>query len=171
MKQRTREFLWVAILIIFAAILGWVSRPVKSDSSIKGPLNVEATQISDTLEFRDSVLNFIFELRLEHPYIVYSQAIIESGNFTSNIWKENNNMFGMKMPERRATLAVGINKGHSIYRNWKDCLIDYALFQSSYLRNLTEEEYFVKIGGFYAEDSSYERKIRELKNSHKRTIR
>lgn len=130
-------------------------------------LNVNSVQISDTLEFKDSILNFIFELRLEHPYIVYSQAIIESGNFTSNIWKENNNMFGMKMPERRATLAIGINKGHSVYKSWKECIVDYALFQSSYLRGLSEEEYFVKIGNSYAEDDSYERKIRSSKNQYK----
>lgn len=130
-------------------------------------INVNSVQISDTLEFKDSILNFIFELRLEHPYIVYSQAIIESGNFTSNIWKENNNMFGMKMPERRPTLAIGINKGHSVYKSWKECIIDYALFQSSYLRGLSEDEYFTKIGNSYAEDDSYERKIRSSKNQYK----
>lgn len=123
------------------------------------------------LEFKDSLLNAIFELRLEHPYIVYSQAIIESGNFTSNIWKENNNMFGMKVPERRATLAIGISKGHAVYRNWRDCLVDYALYQSAYLRGLSEDEYFSKIGRSYAEDGSYEKKIREAKNQHKISIK
>ena len=124
------------------------------------------TKIKDTLEFKDSVLNFIFELRLDHPYIVYSQAIIESGNFTSNIWRENNNMFGMKMPERRPTLAIGISKGHAVYKNWKECIIDYALFQSSYLRELTEEEYFMKISNSYAEDGSYEKKVRKERLQH-----
>ena len=134
-------------------------------------ISVSTTEIKDTLDFKDSVLNYIFELRLDHPYIVYSQAIIESGNFTSNIWKENNNMFGMKMPERRATLAIAINKGHAVYRDWRECIVDYALFQASYLRGLTEEEYFMKIGNSYAEDGSYEKKIREAKNQHKRSIK
>ena len=63
-------------------------------------------------------------MRIEHPYIVYAQAMIESNNFQSKIYRENNNMFGMKMPERRATLAIGINKGHAVYRNWRECVID-----------------------------------------------
>lgn len=171
MKTKASYILTVTFIMITLIIMTIIISKMFKEARDLPNSQVETVEIIDTSRFKDSILNFIFELRLEHPYIVYSQAIIESGNFTSNIWRENNNMFGMKMPERRATLAIGINKGHSVYNSWKDCLIDYALFQSSYLRNLTEEEYFVKIGGFYAEDSSYERKIRGLKNSHKRTIR
>lgn len=162
-----RLFQWslVALALMLCVIAGHLVKTKYLDRPI------HSIKIKDTLEFKDSVLNFIFDLRLDHPYIVYSQAIIESGDFTSNIWKENNNMFGMKMPERRSTLAIGINKGHAVYRNWKECIIDYALFQSSYLRGLTEEEYFIKIGNSYAEDGSYEKKIREAKNQHKRSIK
>lgn len=162
-----RLFQWslVALALMLCVIAGHFIKTTYLDRPI------HSIKIKDTLEFKDSVLNFIFDLRLDHPYIVYSQAIIESGNFTSNIWKENNNMFGMKMPERRSTLVIGINKGHAVYRNWKECIIDYALFQSSYLRGLTEEEYFTKIGNSYAEDGSYEKKIREAKNQHKRSIK
>ena len=111
----------------------------------------------------DKVLNYIFELRLEHPYIVYAQAILESNDFTSHIYKANNNMFGMKMPERRPTLAIGINRGHAVYRNWQECLTDYAIYQSSYKRGLTEEEYLKSLNS-YAKDTSYIHKIRVLKN-------
>lgn len=170
MKKNIKHFLFMLFMLICliwaAPNLFYVFRSTKNNN-----VNINSVQILDTLEFKDSVLNFIFELRLEHPYIVYSQAIIESGNFTSNIWKENNNMFGMKMPERRATLAIGINKGHSVYKSWKECIVDYALFQSSYLRGLSEEEYFVKIGNSYAEDGSYEVKIRSAKNQYKRSIK
>ena len=121
--------------------------------------------VQDSLVLRDSILNEIYNMRIEHPYIVYAQAIIESGNFTSKIWKENNNMFGMKMPERRATLAIGIRSGHSIYKSWKDCLIDYALYQMSYMRGLTEDEYFDKLKQSYASDEYYINKVRKLKQS------
>ena len=164
MKKNNKHFLFMLFMLIclVAPNLFYIFRSIKNNN-----VNINSVQISDTLKFKDSILNFIFELRLEHPYIVYSQAIIESGNFTSNIWKENNNMFGMKMPERRPTLAISINKGHSVYKSWKECIIDYALFQSSYLRGLSEDEYFTKIGNSYAEDDSYERKIRSSKNQYK----
>ena len=110
----------------------------------------------------DDILNYMFELRIEHPYIVYAQAVIESNNFQSKIYRENNNMFGMKMPERRATLAIGINKGHAVYRDWRECIIDYALFQMSYKKGLTEEQYLQSLKG-YASDTTYIHKVRLLK--------
>lgn len=161
MKKDIRVGVWVGglLCVIIVFLFGGFIKDVRH----KDRDQIQKVRIKDTLAFQDSVLNFIFELRLEHPYIVYSQALIESKNFTSSIWKENNNMFGMKMPERRPTVAIGISRGHSTYRSWRDCLIDYALFQSSYLRGLTEEEYFMKVGSFYAEDKVYESKIREMK--------
>ncbi len=123
------------------------------------------TSVQDSLALRDSILNEIYNMRMEHPYIVYAQAIIESGNFTSKIWKENNNMFGMKMPERRATLSCGIRYGHSVYKNWRDCLIDYALYQMSYMRGLSEDEYFERLRNSYASDGYYVDKVRKLKQS------
>lgn len=166
-KTSIYSFLKIGIVLIGLIIITILLRKIyKEASNNTNDLNINSVQILDTLEFKDSVLNFIFELRLDHPYIVYSQAIIESGNFTSNIWRENNNMFGMKMPERRPTLAIGISKGHAVYKNWKECIIDYALFQSSYLRELTEEEYFMKIGNSYAEDGSYEKKVRKERLQH-----
>lgn len=123
----------------------------------------QETPVQDSLSLRDSILNEIYNMRMEHPYIVYAQAIIESGNFTSKIWKENNNMFGMKMPERRATLACSMKSGHSVYKSWRDCLIDYALYQMSYMRGLTEDEYFERLKQSYASDEYYIKKIRQLK--------
>lgn len=171
-KINIYSFLKIGIVLIGLIITTILLRKMyKEASNNRNNLNIEFVAIKDTIQFKDSVLNFIFELRLEHPYIVYSQAIIESGNFTSNIWKENNNMFGMKIPERRPTLAIKINKGHAVYKNWKNCLVDYALYQSAYLRGLSEDEYFTKIGRFYAEDGSYEKKIRAMKNQHKISIK
>lgn len=123
--------------------------------------------IRDSVSFQDSVLNFIFDLRLEHPYIVFAQAKEESGNWTSVVWLENNNMFGMKMPERRVTLAIGIKRGYAVYKDWRDCLIDYAFFQSAYMRNLSEDEYFKRLASSYAENEAYERNLK----LHKKLIK
>lgn len=122
------------------------------------------------LSFSDSVLNFIFELRLEHPYIVYSQALVESSHFRSSVFLENNNMFGMKMPERRPTLAKGIRRGHSFFSNWQECVYDYALFQTAYMRGLSEDEYIAKLGRSYAKNKEYEKIIRLVKGNVKRKI-
>lgn len=123
--------------------------------------------VKDTLSFQDSVLNFIFNLRLEHPYIVYAQALEESGRFTSVIFRENNNLFGMKMPEKRTTIAIGINKGHAVYGTWQDSVIDYALWQSSYMRGLSEIDYLIKLRNTYAKSVNYDERIKIIKESVK----
>jgi len=152
-------FLILGILILFKNLMP----PVKEKVTIE----ITHYSIIDTLSFEDSLLNKIFEIRLEHPYIVFAQAIEESGRFNSLIFRENNNLFGMKMPERRPTTAIGINRKHAVYRNWQECLYDYALFQSAYMRNLTEEEYLAKLGRSYAESEGYEQRIKFLKESVK----
>jgi hypothetical protein len=73
----------------------------------------------------------------------------------------------MKLPERRSTVVVGINRGHAVYLNWKMSVIDYALFQEAYMRNLSEDEYFAKLGKIYAQDKNYERDLRVLVKSIK----
>ena len=131
----------------------------------KHSVKIQSMDSLEVIAFKDSVLNYIYDMRLEHPYIVYAQCIVETGNFTSTIMKENNNLFGMKLPERRATLALGVKRGHAYYRNWKESIIDYSLYQMAYMRGLSEEEYFEKLKQSYASDTYYINKIRQLKQS------
>ena len=148
------------ILVIIFIILSEQHKLDKNNSN-----NLKHLDSIEVLNLKDSVLNFIYDMRLEHPYIVYAQCIVETGNFTSTIMKENNNLFGMKLPERRATLALGVKRGHSYYRSWKESIIDYSLYQMAYMRGLTEEEYFEKLKQSYASDEYYIKKIRQLKLS------
>ena len=50
----------------------------------------------------------------------------------------------MKVPERRSTVVIGVNRGHAVYLDWKMSVIDYALFQEAYMSGLTEDEYLVR---------------------------
>ena len=129
--------------------------------------NIEIDKL-DSAEFADQLLTYIFDLRLEHPYIVFAQAIEESGHFKSEIFQENNNLFGMKMPWSRATTAIGINRGHAVYTSWRQSVIDYAFFQMSYMRGLTREEYLLKLSKSYAENKKY---VANLKRIIERTNR
>ena len=132
-------------------------------------LDLSTEQITEEIisDFKDDVLNYIYEMRIDYPYIVYAQALKESANFTSDIFKENHNLFGMKIPERRSTVAIGVNRGHAVYLNWKMSIIDYALFQEAYMRNLSEDEYFEKLGRIYAQDKNYEKDLRNIVKSLK----
>ena len=118
--------------------------------------------------YKDSIANFLIELKVKYPHIVLFQSIIESGNYTSKIFLENNNPFGMKLSWNRATTALGIKNGYAYYSNLRDAIIDYAFMQSSYYRSAkTEEDYYLLLQKSYAEDKEYINKVRKIANKLK----
>lgn len=103
------------------------------------------------------------ELNFKFPHIVYAQAIQETGNFKSKIFKENNNLFGMKEAKLRANLAKGTNRNHAYYTTWQESLYDYAMYYNTYLRNIsTEREYFEYLKQNYAEDPDYVERLKSI---------
>jgi hypothetical protein len=97
---------------------------------------------------KDSVIANMQRIGILFPEIVYQQIIFESGNFKSDIAKENKNILGIKYVKQEH--AIGVNRGHAVYASYLDCLKDYKRIQEIYLRQL---------GKRYAEDSSYVKKI------------
>ena len=110
----------------------------------------------------ESFIEMLQDLNVKYPYIVLAQARIESGHYSSRIFKENHNLFGMKQANRRINTAEGTQYGHAFYQTWRESVYDYAFYQSRYLSSATtEEEYYYIIGKSYAEDPKY---ISKLKN-------
>jgi flagellum-specific peptidoglycan hydrolase FlgJ len=106
---------------------------------------------------------YILELNIRFPHIVYAQALLESGEFKSHIFKENNNFFGMKQAKQRPTTNKGTENGHAYFVNWRDCVVDYAFYQAAYLNDLrSESEYFEYLGQNYAEDTGYVEKLKKI---------
>lgn len=99
----------------------------------------------------------IIENNIKHPDIVLAQAILETGYLTSQVFIENNNLFGMRFPERRPTVALSENRGYSVYNCWVDSVKDYKLFQEFLFRKKekTRDEYFDYLNRVYAEDPNY----------------
>ena len=96
--------------------------------------------------------------------LVYKQAVLETGNFTSRIFKENHNLYGMKLPRSRPTLATGENRGHAMFRHWTDSVEDYALWQDYYLDGGYDfSDYYAFLRDMsYAEDPKYNQKLNAL---------
>jgi hypothetical protein len=105
----------------------------------------------------------IGELNFKFPHIILAQSMQETGNFKSGIFKENNNLFGMKEARIRATLAQGTNRGHAHYNTWQESLYDYAMYYNAYLRKIkTEDEYFEYLRQNYAEDPEYVSRLKSI---------
>lgn len=93
---------------------------------------------------------------------VFAQGRLETGNFTSILCVQHNNLFGMRKPLRRQTTALGsTDNNYASYATWYDCVKDVALFQQWYLaRGRDMSNYFLfleEIG--YAEDPGYINKL------------
>jgi hypothetical protein len=111
----------------------------------------------------EKLVTHLRELNLKFPYIILAQSIQETGNFKSGIFKENNNLFGMKEAKMRATLAQGTSRGHAYYGSWKESLYDYAMYYNTYLRKIkTEDEYFEYLRQNYAEDPEYVPRLKDI---------
>lgn len=105
---------------------------------------------------------YMAELNIPHSDIVYAQAVLETGNFTSHICKTNNNFFGMKVATIRPTTNIGEENGHAAFKNWRQSVIDYALYSSCYLTRMTRDEYFAYLGSRYAEDPNYIIRVKQI---------
>jgi flagellum-specific peptidoglycan hydrolase FlgJ len=103
-----------------------------------------------------SMINLAKSLGVKYIDIMVAQARIETGWYTSKIFIHNNNLFGMKLPERRLTTAIGSDRGHAQYISWQQSVADYKIWQSKVLiKNKSRRKYLSYIGRTYAEDSNY----------------
>jgi flagellum-specific peptidoglycan hydrolase FlgJ len=109
---------------------------------------------------------FVEELKnknVKFPYIVMAQAIMESGLGKSNLFKENNNLFGMRQARSRMTTAAESKNNLAYYNKWQDCVLDMAYFQASYLNGInSEEKYLLYLGANYAESPTYIAKLKSV---------
>ena len=101
------------------------------------------------------------DLNVRYPHIAMAQSIVETGHFKSRIFRENNNLFGMKESVRRVSTAKGTQHNHAYYDNWGESVYDYAFYQCRYLGSLKSEgEYYQCLSSYYAEDPNYVIKVK-----------
>ena len=112
---------------------------------------------------KEALAEELKRLNIKYPHIVMAQAIIESGHFESNIFRSNHNLFGMKEARQRVTTARGTNLNHAYYDNWKESVLDYAMFQAAYLRDLkTEAAYLLYLDRNYAMAPNYDVAVKNV---------
>ena len=104
----------LGVLLLF--LLFVINRHRKKMSSI----NDNAWQVFGLL--LDQGFNF------ETAKILTAQAAHETANFTSKIYRENNNPFGMKLPKERRTTDKGEQNKHAFYDNIPEAIKDFWLY-------------------------------------------
>ena len=114
--------------------------------------------INQPEQINDSILYvFLKDNNAWYPEILLKQAKLESGNYTSNVYKNTNNLYGMKKVGSRQTTQLNTTyNGYGCYTNWCESVLDRMLWDVNRFNNVkpTEEEYLEAMG-IYSEDSNY----------------
>ena len=99
---------------------------------------------------KDGLMDALLYLEIPHPKIVYAQAILETGWFTSKGCTKDNNLFGLYK-----------GKHHKKYDHWKESVRDYKKFISSKYK--PNEDYYMFLKRInYAEDPNYNSKLKQI---------
>jgi len=154
-------------LMFLFFILGWVLSDKKeeiiNEIILHQPPDTNIYIIQSKQFSEEAFINLLKDCNIKYPHIVLAQAKVESGNFTSKVFRQNNNMFGMRKARQRITTAESEKNTYAYYRDWIDAVHDYAMYQSVVMRSVeNEDQYFTKLGERYAEDSLYVSKLRNI---------
>lgn len=110
-----------------------------------------------------NLLQTMESIGIKYPDIVMAQAKLETGNFTSKIFIENHNLFGMKLARQRETTAIGEQYNHARYISWVQSLMDYKLWQDKYASKFkTRRAYLAYLSENYAQDKKYIHKLKQM---------
>lgn len=162
-------------IIAFGMVIGFMV--AKLDAMPAGPPEYEELVMmvdekeSEMLSPR-TFYEFMKEVGIKYPEIVWSQVAVETG-FKSDIFFENNNLFGMKEAICRPNVQDGKSRGHATYRNWRMSVIDYALWQASNgaWKLKSETAYFNYLNQRYSEDPDYVHKVKEIRDDFENQLK
>lgn len=104
----------------------------------------------------DRMIEYANKIGIKYVDVMVAQSRIETGWYSSKIFKEGSNLFGMKLPKRRATTASGEHRNHAKYDSWIKSVEDYKLWQEMVLQKVnSKKEYLDYISKHYAENPNY----------------
>lgn len=151
-------------IILFFIIIGDTIGLLHLATSPNKPIVIQQimAQKIDTTFSLIKLEEYILQLNMKYPKVVVAQAIIESGHFKSKLFKENNNLFGMRLAKHRHCIAIGSKNGYALYNNWKESVVDYAFYQKTYLSKLTEQEYINAIQKRHCSDKNYNKLLNQI---------
>ena len=158
----------LSLLVIFLLLVWVTNSKTKNNDILSLPTfesDITVVNINDTLNdfSEEKLIELLLSLNVKFPHIVLAQAKLESGHYSSKIYKENHNLFGMKEAVVRIHTSKGTQFSHAYYDNWRESVYDYAFYQSSYLSTLkTEEEYYVYLDKSYAEADNYVKLLKSI---------
>ena len=153
MKQEAFNIIFsIAILVLGISFAGHCKKErehkppeVKTDS-------FEYRQDFHSKSPEDGLMEALIYYEVQYPQIVYAQALIETGNFKSNLCLNSNNLFGLYNSSR--------GRYHR-FDHWTESVVAYKNFiQRRYKPPEDYYKFLQRIG--YAEDPNYISKLKKV---------
>ena len=156
------------VIIAAIAMLSSVALCAVIGSYTKEPSDFEIPVMGDTVESitkiegpsflaqtpEEGLMDALLYYEVKHPDIVYAQALLETGRFTSPLCVKHNNLFGLYNSSK---------EDYYIFNHWAESVEAYVKFvQYKYKPPNDYYEFLDRIG--YAEDSNYVSKLKEIVN-------
>lgn len=108
------------------------------------------------------MIEYANKIGIKYVDVMVAQSRIETGWYSSKIFKEGSNLFGMKLAKRRPTTASGEHRKHAKYDSWIKSVEDYKLWQEMVLSKVkSKRDYINYIAKYYAENPNYLKLIKK----------
>lgn len=132
--------------------------------SRKAPPNIEfELKLNDSEFMKDwdananTMLSACTYYGIKYPNIVTAQAILESGNFKSGLFKENNNPFGLYNSEKEEYFK---------FTHWTDAILAYQSMIEYKFNGNTQEHYYKFLEELpYATSNKYIDKVKAIESN------
>lgn len=167
----TAVLICMILAIVFNTIKHDVSKTEKntdilSEKTLEHYIGEAILYPSD--EINDSILEcYLIELGAWYPDILLAQAKIESGTYTSNVFKAANNLYGMKTVNSRFHCQTGRYNSYGHYDSWKLSVIDRILWDLFIFDSIKpDRNQYLRALRDYAEAQNYIETIEKVINSN-----
>jgi uncharacterized FlgJ-related protein len=171
MKEFKRDIALILIIFIIGLATGIAFTELLNSRKIDAlKKQVEKTTcLEEKIDincFRDNLEKH----KIKFSHIVLAQAILESSNFKSQLFRSNKNALGMRVAAQRFTFAINSHDygAYAKYESVENCILDYKAFQiQNALFITTDAEYFKLLESIYAEDQIYISKLKQIIKKNK----
>ena len=104
----------------------------------------------------ERMITYAKSIGVKYIDVMVAQSRIETGWYSSKVFLEGANLFGMKLAMRRPTTASGEHRRHARYSDWFRSVQDYKLWQDMVLSKVeSKREYINYIGEHYPQNPNY----------------
>lgn len=147
----TLMFIGIAISVSVIANFGESKKLVKAKKKIMIEDTTEVIPVVDSTKInKDMLIEYILQSKIAHPEVAYSIIMTESG-MCSDLFKSNNNLFGMRHPRVRPNKSLGSKKGFAHFESWQHSVLDYKLYLEFVGgHKMTREQYLSHLDRNYA---------------------